>query len=79
MVNTKLTKHPMIFWRNWHLTTINGLWRELCQDDANQDAKASQDPLSIHGGPMIRSRTKKMKEALNGLIEHILSLDFVQD
>jgi len=50
-----------------------------CTFDANQVAKASQDSLSIHGGPMIRSRTKKMKEALNGLIEHISNSDFVQD
>ena len=28
---------------------------------------------------MTRSRTKKMKEALNGLIEHISNSDFVQD
>jgi len=48
-------------------------------DDANQVAKASQDPLRIHGGPMTRSRTKKMKEALNGLIKHISNSDFAQD
>ena len=47
--------------------------------DANQVAKVSQDPLSNHGGLMTRSRTKKLKEALNGLIEHTSNSDFVQD
>ena len=36
--------------------------------NGNQVAKAPQDPLSIHGGPMLRVRTKKIKEALNGLM-----------
>ena len=45
----------------------------------NQVAKASQDQLSIHGGLMTRSRTKKTKEALNRLIEHTSNSDFVQD
>ena len=36
-------------------------------NDANKVAKASQDPLSIHGDPMTRSRTKKMKKALSSL------------
>ena len=54
------------------------LFLVLCYD-ANQVAKASQDLLSTHGGPMTRSRTKKMKDSLNGLIEHISNLDFVQD
>ena len=48
-------------------------------NDANQVAKTSQDPLSIHGGSMTRSRIKKMKEALNELIEHISSSNLVQD
>jgi len=33
--------------------------------DVNQVAKASQDPLSIHGGSITRSRTKKMKNVLS--------------
>ena len=39
--------------------------------DENKVAKALQDLLSIHGGPMTRVKTKKMKTTLNGLIEHI--------
>ncbi|KAH9686183.1 Endonuclease [Citrus sinensis] len=31
--------------------------------------KASSDPLHIHGGPITRTRAKKMQAALNGLIE----------
>ena len=29
------------------------------------------DPLSINGGPMTRVRAKRMKEALNGLVQDI--------
>jgi len=48
-------------------------------NDTNQVAKISQDPLNIHGGPMTRSKTRKLKEALNGPIEHTLNSDFVQN
>ena len=48
-------------------------------NDKNQVAKAPQDPLSIHGGLVTRVRVKKMKEALNGLIEHVLNSCPVQD
>lgn len=34
-------------------------------NDENQVAKASQDPLNIHGSPVIRVRTKKTKEAFD--------------
>ncbi|KAH9769149.1 Endonuclease [Citrus sinensis] len=33
--------------------------------------KTSSDPLHIHGGPITRTRAKKMQAALNGLIEKI--------
>ena len=39
--------------------------------DENHVHESSQDPFSIHGGPRTRVRTKKMKEAINGLITHI--------
>lgn len=32
-------------------------------NDENQVANALQNPPSIHGGPMTKARTKKMKEA----------------
>ena len=47
--------------------------------DENHVDKTSQDPLSIHGGLMTRARTKKIKEALNGLIEYISSSCIHQD
>ena len=28
----KLMRQPMNFWKNWHLTTINGLQKEQCQE-----------------------------------------------
>lgn len=41
------------------------------RNDENQFVKSSQEPLSIHGGLITKVRTKKMKEVLNRLIEHI--------
>ncbi|GKV11627.1 hypothetical protein SLEP1_g22868 [Rubroshorea leprosula] len=42
--------------------------------DGNQDdptGTMSRDPLHISGGPVTRARAKKMREAVNGLIEQI--------
>ncbi|GKV10856.1 hypothetical protein SLEP1_g22166 [Rubroshorea leprosula] len=42
--------------------------------DGNQDDSisiTSCDPLHTQGGPVTRVRAKKMREALNGLIEQI--------
>ncbi|GKV11022.1 hypothetical protein SLEP1_g22311 [Rubroshorea leprosula] len=44
------------------------------QFDGNQDdsiSTTSCDPLHTQGGPVTRARAKKMREALNGLIEQI--------
>ena len=38
--------------------------------DGNQESKP-MDPLSFSGGPMTRGRAKRMKEALNGLVQDI--------
>ncbi|GKU93032.1 hypothetical protein SLEP1_g6670 [Rubroshorea leprosula] len=43
-------------------------------NDGNQDDSISTmscDPLHTQGGPVMRARAKKMREALNGLIEQI--------
>ncbi|GKU99774.1 hypothetical protein SLEP1_g12569 [Rubroshorea leprosula] len=43
-------------------------------NDGNQDdptCTTSRDPLTIPGGPVTRTRVRKMREALNGLIEQI--------
>ncbi|GKV49074.1 hypothetical protein SLEP1_g55845 [Rubroshorea leprosula] len=50
-----------------------GLYQRL-QGDGNQDdptCTTSRDPLHIPGGPVTRPRARKMREALNGLIEQI--------
>ena len=46
-------------------------------NDGNQGSKPN-DPLSINGGPMTRARAKRMKEALNGLIQEIWAKSLVQ-
>ncbi|GKV11019.1 hypothetical protein SLEP1_g22308 [Rubroshorea leprosula] len=50
----------------------------LCKtSDGNQDnsiSTTSCDPLHTQGGPVTRARAKKMREALNGLIEQIWRL-----
>ena len=45
--------------------------------DRNQRSKFN-DPLSINGGPITRARAKRMKEALNGLIQEIWAKSIVQ-
>ncbi|GKV11009.1 hypothetical protein SLEP1_g22298 [Rubroshorea leprosula] len=48
--------------------------QELSWSDGNQDdsiSTTSCDPLHTQGGPVTRARAKKMREALNGLIEQI--------
>ena len=36
------------------------------------------DPLSINGGPMTRVRAKRMKDALNGLVQDIWAKSLAQ-
>ncbi|CAL9098088.1 unnamed protein product [Musa textilis] len=38
-----------------------------------------KDPLTIHGGPMIRAKAKRMKEALTCLLENIWKDQASQD
>ena len=45
--------------------------------DGNQESKP-MDPLSINGGPMTRARAKRMKEALNGLVQDIWAKSLAQ-
>ena len=43
----------------------------LLHDEIQGHKHASKDPLHIRVGPIIRSRAKRMQEALNGLIEDV--------
>ena len=45
--------------------------------DGNQESKP-MDPLSINGGPMTRARAKRMKEALNWLVQDIWAKSLAQ-
>jgi hypothetical protein len=45
---------------------------ELRGNDENQQAPL-KDPLHVPVGPLIRARSKKIKETLNGLIQEIWS------
>ena len=38
---------------------------------SDENHKAFKDPLHIPGGPITKARSKKIKEALNGLIQEI--------
>ena len=44
------------------------LWFEKCSDENQQ---AFKDPLHVPVGPITKARSKKIKEALNGLIQDI--------
>ena len=37
-------------------------------DDADQPRNTSKDPLHVPNGPMTRSKTKALKEAMNALV-----------
>ena len=49
---------------------INPL-EERGNDGVHVNKHASGDPLHIQEGPITRERSKKMKKALNGLIEDV--------
>ena len=38
---------------------------------ANENQQAFKDPLHVPVGPITKARSKKIKEALNGLIQEI--------
>ena len=46
-------------------------------NDGSQGSKP-KDPSNINGGPMTKARAKKMKEALNGLIQEIWTESLAQ-
>jgi hypothetical protein len=58
-------QHHLLLWdaRNAH-------HRQCFQPDENQQALL-KDPLHVPVGPITRARSKKIKEALNGLIQDI--------
>ena len=37
--------------------------------DGNQSGPSLKDPLQVSDGPIIRSRAKKIKEAMQGLVQ----------
>ena len=37
--------------------------------DGNQDGPSLKDPLQVPNGPITRSRAKKIKEAMQGLVQ----------
>ena len=39
--------------------------------DVNQPRNTSKDPLHVPNGPMTRSKTKALKEALNALVLNV--------
>ena len=50
--------------------------RQLTNDEIQGRKLASKDPLHIRGGPRMRSRAKRMQEALSGLIKIIWAKTF---
>ena len=43
----------------------------ISQMQANENQQAFKDPLHVPVGPITKARSKKIKEALNGLIQEI--------
>jgi hypothetical protein len=41
----------------------------VCRCDGNQDGPSLKDPLQVPDGPITRSRAKKIKEAMQGLVQ----------
>jgi hypothetical protein len=40
-----------------------------CEGDGNQGGPSLKDPLQVPDGPITRSRAKKIKEAMQGLVQ----------
>jgi hypothetical protein len=41
----------------------------ICRGDGNQSGPSLKDPLQVSDGPITRSRAKKIKEAMQGLVQ----------
>ena len=46
-------------------------WPKMRKDDVDQPRNTSKDPLHVPNGPMTRSKTKALKEALNALVLNV--------
>jgi hypothetical protein len=52
------------------LTNQHGApWLKLCNIDWNQGGPSLKDPLQVPDGPITRSRAKKIKETMQGLVQ----------
>ena len=49
------------------------LWKHNDADQPNTKRNHVNDPLEVPIGPITRARAKKLKEALNGLVQNIWS------
>ena len=47
--------------------------RRLLQDQVDENQQAFKDSLHVPVGPITKARSKKIKDALNGLIQEIWS------
>ena len=47
--------------------------RRLLQDQVDENQQAFKDSLYVPVGPITKARSKKIKDALNGLIQEIWS------
>jgi hypothetical protein len=48
-------------------------------DDVDQPRNTSNDPLHVPNGPMARSKTKALKEALNALVNVSTKLEYQEE
>jgi hypothetical protein len=67
-VHSNLSQYIWGHDRYWYLRVMILIWYVIL--DENQQALL-KDPLHVPVGPITRARSKKIKEALNGLIQDI--------
>ena len=54
---------------NWRF--VHQKERRLLQDQVDENQQSFKDPLHVPVGPITKVRSKKIKNALNGLIQEI--------
>ena len=50
---------------------VHNIFQYFCWVSNDENHKAFKDPLHVPVGPITKARSKKIKEALNGLIQEI--------
>jgi hypothetical protein len=55
----------------WIALQLNYYGHPRSKSDVDQPKNTSKDPLHISNGPMTRSKTKALKEALNALVLNV--------